>query len=222
MTLLKANAVIIAIASMAVATPVAARFILGQPVTPLSIVQHERGKYPTPMTEEHKVQLVKAVAARLSGEIMGGPFGILKKDSGNNCLGWACDIICTGNGSQQAQYDILTAEEGAATPKWERIPQIAIRECVFSFDGGDDPIPPPPPPGCNYPDLRPDLMACQDEHEVKDRRLWQLEGDLDKERQLRLEVERALAEEKGRVRTCTTTGPGWVRSLFRISCKVDD
>ena len=45
--------------------------------------------------------------------ISGAPFGILKKSGGFNCGGWSCDILCSGNGSSQRQWDVLGDAEGA-------------------------------------------------------------------------------------------------------------
>ena len=39
--------------------------------------------------------------------VSGGPFGILEKASGNNCGGYSCDIICSGQGNAQKQWDVL-------------------------------------------------------------------------------------------------------------------
>jgi hypothetical protein len=35
------------------------------------------------------------------------------KESGNNCGGYSCDIICAGQGSSQKQWDVLVDEKYA-------------------------------------------------------------------------------------------------------------
>lgn len=47
--------------------------------------------------------------------VPGGPFGILLKRAGNNCEGYSCDIICSGQGNDQIQYDLLVNDE---IPVW--------------------------------------------------------------------------------------------------------
>lgn len=56
--------------------------------------------------------------------VPGGPWGTLVKQTGNNCHGYSCDIICRGQGSAQEQFDILLDENipvwtGANLPKAE-------------------------------------------------------------------------------------------------------
>ena len=43
--------------------------------------------------------------------VPGGPFGMLRKATGNNCHGYSCDIICSGQGNSQVQYDILINDD---------------------------------------------------------------------------------------------------------------
>jgi len=45
----------------------------------------------------------------------GQPWGMLQKQQGNSCNGWSCDILCTGQGSRQRQYDVLLDER---IPRW--------------------------------------------------------------------------------------------------------
>ncbi len=61
-------------------------------------------------------ELNVAVAKELNrAGVEGGPFGILRKSVGNNCLGYSCDILCSGNGNQQEQYDYLINDK---IPTW--------------------------------------------------------------------------------------------------------
>jgi hypothetical protein len=60
-----------------------------------------------------------------------GPFGILQK--GNACNGYSCDIICSGQGSAQKQWDVLIAGDpgqGVAEPVWRKLGAgIVVRQC---------------------------------------------------------------------------------------------
>jgi hypothetical protein len=45
-------------------------------------------------------------------------WGLLVKDSGSNCNGYSCDILCQGSGSGQVQRDVLLDAEDAQLPIW--------------------------------------------------------------------------------------------------------
>jgi hypothetical protein len=67
-------------------------------------------------------------AARISGS----PYGLLEKKSGHQCGGFSCDILCTGQGTSQKQYDVLRDAEGDASPTWgspKTYPGIRVDEC---------------------------------------------------------------------------------------------
>ena len=54
------------------------------------------------MSSDQVVVFEKAVASDLNkSSIGGGPYGLLRKTSGASCGGYACDIICAGDGSGQ-------------------------------------------------------------------------------------------------------------------------
>ena len=102
------------------------------------IVVEERAKYPTPMKAAQIVAMLKAIAARMNAEgLAGGPFGVLVKLGGAHCNGYACDIICTGNGSAQKQWDVLGNGDPAEsdTPGTQEpnfgapLDTIAVRPC---------------------------------------------------------------------------------------------
>jgi len=59
------------------------------------------------------------------------PYGRLLKDIGNNCDGYACDIICSGQGSGQRQWDVLEDEDAKQGPQWSRVGEINVRACEF-------------------------------------------------------------------------------------------
>jgi hypothetical protein len=98
---------------------------------PTAIVECERAKYGH-MNSGEIVAFMKAVADSLNRNgIPGGRFGVLLKPSGNNCGGYSCDIICSGQGGGQRQWDILSDVEGAQGPMWGELPSshIQVRVC---------------------------------------------------------------------------------------------
>lgn len=99
-----------------------------------NVVAKYRSKYPTPMTSAEKVELLKSVAAEVKG-------GILIKTTGNNCLGYSCDIVCFANGDH---FDVLAAEEGAASPTWNFVGKIDPSRCEL-ITSAPKPIPEPEP-----------------------------------------------------------------------------
>lgn len=99
---------------------------------PLSIVECERAKYGH-MSPGQTLAFERAVARSLNASgISGGPFGILRKGGGSNCGGFSCDIICSGSGNGQRQWDILGDAEGSQDPAWngpKRMPGIRVDVC---------------------------------------------------------------------------------------------
>ena len=99
---------------------------------PQKIVECERAKYGH-MDSDQLLQFEKAVARSLNASgISGGPFGILRKAGGSSCGGYSCDIICSGSGTGQKQWDILGDAEGAQTPAWNgpsTYPSIRVDVC---------------------------------------------------------------------------------------------
>jgi hypothetical protein len=80
------------------------------------------------MDEEEVVDFLREVAYDLNqaGISDHGGFGLLVKTSGNNCLGYSCDIICEGNGGGQNQYDILIDD---SVPNWAEVDNPTVRPC---------------------------------------------------------------------------------------------
>ena len=96
---------------------------------PETIVQCERAKFGY-MDANLIVQFLIQVADSLNrNNIPGGRFGLLLKTSGNQCNGYACDIICSGNGGAQRQWDVLVDSGGVQGPTWSEVNGIAIRPC---------------------------------------------------------------------------------------------
>jgi len=97
-----------------------------------TIVECERAKF-SHMSSSQTVQFLRSTAASLTRNgIGGGPFGLLRKASGSSCNGYSCDIICSGQGSAQKQWDVLSDAEGAQSPSWNgpsTVPHIRIDVC---------------------------------------------------------------------------------------------
>ena len=88
---------------------------------PEAIVSCERAKYGH-MSHGDMYNYVRAVAQSLNRNgIGGGPFGILRKGSGTSCNGYSCDVVCSGQGGGQRQYDVLGDIDGAQNPTWGQI-----------------------------------------------------------------------------------------------------
>lgn len=99
---------------------------------PDTIIKCERSKYGF-MSPSQTVDFLRASARSLNRNgISGAPFGILRKAGGSNCNGFSCDIICTGQGTSQVQYDVLADAEGAQVAGWgpgHTVPNIRIDVC---------------------------------------------------------------------------------------------
>jgi hypothetical protein len=97
-----------------------------------AIVKCERAKYGH-MSESQLLEFLRATARSLNrNAISGAPFGVLRKDGGSSCGGYACDIICAGQGTSQRQYDVLGDAEGAQDPGWgppKTYPNIRVDVC---------------------------------------------------------------------------------------------
>jgi hypothetical protein len=100
---------------------------------PLSIVECRRKQYAGHMSSSQVVAFLKGVAADLNKNgIGGGPFGLLRKTNGASCGGYSCDIICSGQGTSQKQWDILGDSDAAQTPAWigpKVYPDIRVDTC---------------------------------------------------------------------------------------------
>ncbi|HVL67872.1 MAG TPA: hypothetical protein VM364_11465 [Vicinamibacterales bacterium] len=82
------------------------------------IVQCERAKYGY-MDRNQILDFLRATARSLNrNNIGGGPYGILRKTSGNQCNGYSCDIICAGQGTAQRQHDVLVDVEHTQGAGW--------------------------------------------------------------------------------------------------------
>jgi hypothetical protein len=98
-----------------------------------AIVTCNRDRYAGQMSSSQIVDFLGNVASDLTASgINGAPFGLLLKDSGHQCNGYSCDIVCSGNGSGQRQWDVLRDADATQIPVWGEItgPKI-VRTCVI-------------------------------------------------------------------------------------------
>ena len=99
----------------------------------LTIVECERAKYGH-MSSSQMLEFVKATVRSLNRNgVAGAPFGILRKTGGHNCGGYSCDVICSGNGNSQRQWDILGDIDGDQWPGWggpNSLPNIRVDICT--------------------------------------------------------------------------------------------
>jgi hypothetical protein len=97
-----------------------------------AIVSCERAKFGF-MSHGDMFNFMRAVAQSLNRNgISGGPFGILRKQSGTNCNGYSCDVLCAGQGGSQRQWDVLGDIDGAQTPGFagpHTLPGIRVDVC---------------------------------------------------------------------------------------------
>jgi hypothetical protein len=99
---------------------------------PETIIRCERARYGH-MEPGEVIEFLKRSADSLNrNEITGGPFGVLRKPTGTQCEGYACDIICAGQGTAQQQHDVLRDADGAQEPVWgeaDGYPHIRVDVC---------------------------------------------------------------------------------------------
>ena len=94
---------------------------------PETIVACERAKFGA-LNDSSVIQLLSQIADSLNrNNIPGGRFGLLRKESGSQCNGYSCDIICSGNGGAQRQWDVLVDGGG---PTWHEVGAgLTVRVC---------------------------------------------------------------------------------------------
>ena len=100
---------------------------------PFDIVKCRRAQFGAHMTPDQVVVFLKSVASDLNkSAIGGGSYGLLRKSAGQSCGGYSCDIICSGSGAGQKQWDMLLDSDGAQTPLWSgphTPPNIRVDAC---------------------------------------------------------------------------------------------
>ncbi|MGE5246411.1 MAG: hypothetical protein ACM3SQ_19475 [Betaproteobacteria bacterium] len=101
--------------------------------TELDIVKCRRSQYGAHMTASEIVAMLKGIASDLNRHPFPyARYGILEKP-GSACLNYSCDIICSGAGSTQKQWDVLANSDpvtGTQSPLWNGpLGTIAVRVC---------------------------------------------------------------------------------------------
>lgn len=109
--------------------PVPEPFSCSQALGPLEIVRCQRAARGRMSHEEIAAFLRDVVRDLNTAGVDGGPFGLLVKPGGTNCVGFSCDAICSGQGSTQRQWDVLTDIENAQAPSWSEIGTKVVRPC---------------------------------------------------------------------------------------------
>lgn len=112
-----------------------------------SVVEKYRGNYPTPMSADQKVDLLRHVAVDVHG-------GLLLKPDGTSCGGYACDVICF---SDAVLFDVLTDQDNAAKPSWNQTSNPRGYRCELVAVMA--PPSQPGPPTTNPPSISVDLSA---------------------------------------------------------------
>lgn len=101
--------------------------------TPIDVLECVRYRFSRMNPERTAEMLTLASKEMNRAGVPEGPYGVLIKTGGNQCSGISCDIICTGNGSAQRQFDVLVGSDrfGAQTPVWSEVPKdhMAVRPC---------------------------------------------------------------------------------------------
>jgi hypothetical protein len=105
---------------------------------PFNIVTCRRAQFGAHMTADQVLAFEKSVASDLNqSSIGGGPYGLLRKSAGQSCGGYSCDILCSGSGAGQKQWDILLDSDGVQTPLWNgphTPPNIRVDVCDAAPD----------------------------------------------------------------------------------------
>lgn len=95
----------------------------------LAIVECRRAQYDHIPHDELPEFLAKVAYDLNAAGMEHAPYGRLLKDTGNNCHGYSCDIICAGQGNGQRQWDVLIDEDEAQIPVWNRVGAGVSRAC---------------------------------------------------------------------------------------------
>jgi len=92
---------------------------------PIDIVTCHRAAYPARLTPSAAPNLLRDIAHDLNAG-QAAIYGLLLKSGGNNCSGYACDIICVANGPLYDVFidgpDATQGYAGTAVPSWDQKP----------------------------------------------------------------------------------------------------
>lgn len=84
-----------------------------------------------------------AITQRVAWTLRNQGYGLLDKPSGNNCRGYATDIVVDALGNY---YDCLADGGGANTPQWPDTPEVGdVTRWRPALDPADAPLPVPVP-----------------------------------------------------------------------------
>jgi hypothetical protein len=102
---------------------------------PQQVVACRRAQYGSRISASQAPSLLRAIAQDLNSGTSSSFYGLLRKTSGNNCGGFACDIVCARNGSNH--WDVLVdgpdasaGYAGTASPSWQPKGSISASACV--------------------------------------------------------------------------------------------
>lgn len=97
----------------------------------LDIVRCQRAAWGRIPHEQIETFLRDVVRDLNAAGVPGGPFGLLVKTDGNSCSGYSCDVLCSGNGPDQRQWDVLGDVEGAQAPAFGELTRdrMTVRVC---------------------------------------------------------------------------------------------
>ena len=98
--------------------------------TAIDILNCNHARYGGSMNDGETVDFLRSSARDLNtAGIPGGRFGILVKTAGSNCNGYSCDIICSGQGGNQRQWDVLV-DSGRGGVTWHEVGSgLTVRPC---------------------------------------------------------------------------------------------
>ncbi len=99
------------------------------PSTPISIIKCQRAQFGHMSSGQIVQFLINSAKDLTKHGVAGAPFGIAVKTGGHNCLGFSCDILCSGDGSGQRQWDVLGDADGDQYPTWGEVDNVAVRTC---------------------------------------------------------------------------------------------
>lgn len=101
----------------------------------LAIITCHRNRFPTDRhpNKAELFEMMRGIARDFNRAKVpeDHPWGVLNKPSGNNCNGISCDIVCSGQGAFQDQYDVLIDE---TTPIFgSALDVIRPDTCIYQF-----------------------------------------------------------------------------------------
>lgn len=100
--------------------------------TGYDVIACNRARYTGTMSTSQILSFLAQSAKDLTASgVDGAPFGLLVKTGGHNCGGYSCDILCSGNGAGQRQWDVLGDADGRQFPVYAEVPRgnVTVRPC---------------------------------------------------------------------------------------------